>query len=122
MNTNDCKVRAYETIYILRPELDDQIAQEFMLNIKKFIKLENGKNIKVSCLGRKKLSYNVNKNNAGIFVHHQYSGNCQLADKLNQNLSLNEQVILRQTIRLKNIPKITKSDDELNINNSISVN
>jgi len=33
VNTNDCKVRAYETIYILRPELDDQIAQEFMLNI-----------------------------------------------------------------------------------------
>ena len=94
-------LREYETIYILKPELDDKNAKDFMKNIKTLIQNEGGTSIKVSCMGRRKLAWTRKKYERGIFVHHRYTGNNTIAKKVSKNLTINEKVILQQTIKLK---------------------
>ncbi len=109
-------LREYETIYILKPELDDKNAKDFMKNIKTLIQDEGGTSIKVSCMGRRKLAWTRKKYERGIFVHHRYTGNNTIAKKVSKNLTINEKVILQQTIKLNNLfTSLNEENDDLHI-------
>ncbi len=116
MSKASTALREYETIYILKPELDDKSAKDFMVNLKDFVKSEGGENIKVSCMGRRKLAWARNKVERGIFVNHKYAGNSETARKVDRNLTLDEQVMLRQTVKLDNLVEVPAAqDDELDV-------
>lgn len=60
-------MREYETIYIMRPELDDKAAKDVMLAKKDLIERLGGKNLKVTAMGRRKLAWERNKETRGNF-------------------------------------------------------
>ena len=91
-------MREYETIYVLNPETSDSAAKDFMLKMKDLVVREGGKNIKVDCWGRRKLAWDRGKHQRGIFVHHLYLGNAGLVQEYERTLSIDESVILRQSV------------------------
>lgn len=94
--------REYETTYILKPEVDDKAAKDFMLKMKDLVEKEKGKNIKVECQGRKKLAWvKDRKYHRGIFVRHWYLGLPQVVSAFERQLNLDDSVLLRQTTLLK---------------------
>jgi small subunit ribosomal protein S6 len=91
-------VREYETIYVLNPELSDSAAKDFMLKMKDLIQREGGKNIKVQCWGRRKLAFERENQQRGIYVHHMYLGLPGLVKEFERNLGNEESVMLRQSV------------------------
>lgn len=91
-------MREYETIYVLNPEVSDSAAKDFMLKMKELVAREGGRNIKVDCWGRRKLAWDREKKQRGIFIHHLYLGKPGIVQEYERTLAIDENVILRQSI------------------------
>ena len=108
--------REYETIYVLRPEIEDSLAKDIMLKLKALVEAQGGINLKVSNWGRKKLAWERKKYQRGLYVHHAYLALTGVVEEFERNLAINENVLLRQTILVsRNINPADKTpeDDEL---------
>ena len=98
MSENLLQVHEYETIYVINPTLDDKKAQEFMLTLKDLVASEGGKNIKVACMGRRRLAWERIKQTRGIFVNHNYVGPSGIVKKIERVLGLDENIMQRQSV------------------------
>lgn len=98
---NNSQVREYETIYIMRPDLDDNQAAEVMLAQKNLIEKLGGKTIKIEALSRKKLCWERKKQSRGIFVHHYFVGKPGISKDFDSALSIHDKILTRQTVVLK---------------------
>jgi small subunit ribosomal protein S6 len=92
--------REYETIYILRNDITDDAAVAFITKMKGIVEKEGGKHLKITNMGRRKLAWERNKQQKGMFVHHRYLGQSGIVAEYERNLAIEESVILRQTIVL----------------------
>lgn len=92
--------REYETIYILRTDIADDAAVAFITKMKGVVEKEGGKHLKITNMGRRKLAWERNKQQKGMFVHHRYLGQPGIVAEFERNLAIEEAVMLRQTIVL----------------------
>ena len=105
--------REYETIYVLRPEIEDSLAKDIMLKLKALVEAQGGINLKVSNWGRKKLAWERKKYQRGLYVHHAYLALSGVVEEFERNLAINENVLLRQTILVsRNINPADKTPEE----------
>lgn len=108
-------MREYETIYVMRPELDDKAAKDFMLAKKELIERLGGKNLKVTAMGRRKLAWECQKETRGIYVHHQYLGKPGIVKDFDRALSIDDNILIRQSVVLKHDvdPSLAKVEEDL---------
>ena len=93
--------RQYETIYILRPNIDEAAAQKVVDRAKDVIDRLDGKLIKLDNWGKRRLAYPIQKHYRGQFVCLNFAGYNDLCAELERNLNLFEEVIRFQTIMLE---------------------
>jgi small subunit ribosomal protein S6 len=94
------KSREYETIYILRSDVDPDTAEKVQARVAEVIGRDNGKLTKVESWGRRKLAYPVAKNKKGVYVYVKYVGRGGLVQELERNLKLQDSVLKFQTVQL----------------------
>jgi small subunit ribosomal protein S6 len=92
MTDSSKKMREYETIYIMRAELDDKLAKEFMLSTKELVERLGGKNLKVTAMGRKRLAWERKKEQRGIYVMHSYLANPGMVGDFERALSIDDKI------------------------------
>lgn len=98
-------MREYETVYVLRPDLEDQVAMDFIMKMKGILEKTGGQHIKLSNWGRKKLAWERDRQQKGMFVQHQYLGNPGVVKEYERFLGIEESVMLRQTVVVaRNVP------------------
>nr|QCI07697.1 ribosomal protein S6 [Nitophyllum punctatum] len=90
---------SYETIYILKPDVTDDMNLSLVNDYKKLIKEKGGKNILVQHRGRRHLSYNITHYYDGIYVQMNYQANGSLVKFLEKSMRFNENIIRYLTIR-----------------------
>jgi small subunit ribosomal protein S6 len=90
--------REYETLYVLKPEFEDPQVIEVIEKMRGIVAKEGGKTLKITNWGRKKLAYEVDGNQKGIYVHHRYVGLPKVSAELDRNLRIMDQVIRHQTV------------------------
>nr|QCI04294.1 ribosomal protein S6 [Anotrichium furcellatum] len=91
----------YETIYILKPDVTDDINLSLVNLYKKLIKQNGGRNIIVQHRGRRHLSYNITHYYDGIYVQMNYYANGFLIKVLDKSMRFNENIIRYLTIKQK---------------------
>lgn len=92
-------LNSYETIYILKPDVTDDMNLSLVNDYKKLIKEKGGKNILVQHRGRRHLSYNITHYYDGIYVQMNYQANGNLVKFLEKSMRFNENIIRYLTIR-----------------------
>lgn len=110
-------LREYETIYILNTNVSDDDAVAFISKMKGIVEKEGGKHLKITNMGRRKLAWERNKQQKGMFVHHRYLGRPGIVAEYERNLAIEENVILRQTIvlnKMANPADFAAEEDVLN--------
>jgi small subunit ribosomal protein S6 len=111
--TSAAHMREYETIYILRFDVEDAAAIDFINKMKGVVEKEGGKHLKITNWGRRKLAWERNKQQKGMYVHHRYLGRPGLVAEYERNLGISDAVMLRQTIVLnKDVDPATMSAEE----------
>jgi small subunit ribosomal protein S6 len=93
--------REYETIYVLRSDVDADTAEKIQGRFAEVVDREAGKLVKVEAWGRRKLAYPVAKQRKGVYVYVKYVGKGGLVAELERNLKLQDAVIKYQTVVLR---------------------
>jgi small subunit ribosomal protein S6 len=93
-------MRRYETIFILDPDLEDELAQSTIEKAKGIITQANGEIIKVEDWGKRKLAYEVKKKTKGHYILIHFSGSPALLSELERNFRVMDAVIKFQSVRL----------------------
>jgi small subunit ribosomal protein S6 len=96
--TQVLKNKGYETIYILRSDVDADTAEKVQSRVAEVVAREAGKLVKVEAWGRRKLAYAVGKQKKGVYVYVKYVGRGGLVAELERNLKLADSVIKFQTV------------------------
>src|SRR5690349_6101764 len=68
------KTKQYETIYVLRPDVDADTADKVQGRVAEVLEREKGKLLKVEAWGRRRLAYPVAKQKKGVYVYVKYIG------------------------------------------------
>ena len=92
--------REYETIYIMRPQVDPDEADRIANKITEVVKAQEGKLTKIDNWGKRKLAYPINKNGRGVFVYFKYIGKGNIVAEIERNLRMLDQVIRFQTVMI----------------------
>ena len=67
-------LREYETIFLVRPDLAEDLVDKIVERMRGIVHRDGGKVIKVENWGRKKTAYEVKRNFRAIFVRFLYLG------------------------------------------------
>jgi len=95
------KTKEYETIYILRGDVDADTAEKVQARVSEVVARENGKMTKVEAWGRRKLAYPVAKQKKGVYVFVKYVGQGGLVQEVERNLKLQDSVLKFQTVMIQ---------------------
>jgi small subunit ribosomal protein S6 len=93
------KTKEYETIYILRGDVDADTAEKVQARVSEVVARESGKLTKVEAWGRRKLAYPVAKQKKGVYVFVKYVGQGGLVQEVERNLKLQDSVLKFQTVQ-----------------------
>lgn len=95
------KPKEYETIYILRSDVDADTADRVQARVAEVIDRGQAKLVKVESWGRRRLAYPVKKQRRGVYVYVKYVGAGGLVAELERNLKLQDAVLKYQTVTLR---------------------
>ncbi|HTJ83243.1 MAG TPA: 30S ribosomal protein S6 [Polyangiaceae bacterium] len=102
MVTAPGRARAYETIYILRPDIDAESAEKVGARVSEVVSKENGKLTQVELWGRRRLAYDIAKHKRGVYVFLKYLGDGKVVAEVERNLRLSDGVLKYQTVLVEN--------------------
>jgi small subunit ribosomal protein S6 len=91
--------KEYETIYILRPDVDADAAERVQGRVSDALEREKGKLVKVEAWGRRKLAYPIGNQRRGVYVYMKFVGGGGLVAEVERNLKLQDAVIKFMTVQ-----------------------
>ena len=92
--------REYETVFILRPDTNQEGIQSVNTRVRGVIDAHGGKLLKLDNWGKRKLAYEVKKQLKGIYLYWQYLGTAGTVEEIERNLRMLEQVIRYYTVKV----------------------
>ena len=105
----------YEITTILDEKTEDKKVLEFSKWIKKITEENDGKIESEEKTGRKKLAYQIKKNDFGIFIVFKIEIDGQLIKKIHKELKLSSDIIRFLIIRLPKIKEQKSDNIKINI-------
>ncbi|AUX46712.1 30S ribosomal protein S6 [Sorangium cellulosum] len=96
------RAREYETIYILRPDIDADGAERIGSRLAEVVSREAGRLTKVETWGRRRLAYDIAKHRRGVYVYLKYLGGGKVVAEIERNLRLADGVLKYQTVLVRN--------------------
>lgn len=92
------RMRHYEVLFIIKPELDEERVNEVVERFTSLIENEQGEVIKVDNWGKRKLAYMIdNKWREGFYALVEFKGAPETAQEINRVMGLSDDII-RQLI------------------------
>ena len=95
------RVREYETIYILRPDVTRDAQERVAQRLTEVLSREKGRLTSIENWGRRSLAYPVSKHKRGVYVYLKYLGAGGLVSELERNLRVLDDVMKFQTLQLR---------------------
>src|SRR5262249_51099425 len=92
--------REFETIFILRPDTNQDGIHTVNTRVRSVIEQMGGKLLKLDNWGKRKLAYEVKKQLKGIYLYWQYLGTPGVVEEIERNLRMLDQVIRYYTVKV----------------------
>ncbi|WP_432405886.1 30S ribosomal protein S6 [Wukongibacter sp. M2B1] len=93
-------MRKYETLYVLRPDLEEEKRNELIEKFKTIIE-KDGEIEEVNEWGTKKLAYEIDKIKEGYYVLVNFKANTDLPKELERNFRISDDVIRYIVVNLE---------------------
>nr|ARW69254.1 ribosomal protein S6 [Polysiphonia sp.] len=101
------RLHDYETIYILKPDVTDNVNLSLVGYYKKLLKERGAQNVIIQHRGRRHLSYNILHYYDGIYVQMNYKANGKLVNSLEKSMRINENVVRYLTVKQDELHSIS---------------
>ncbi len=93
------RIRRYETVFILEPDIEDARRQEILGRLDGVIQKGEGILIKREDWGVRKLAYDIRRFSKGQYILYDYAGSSRIVSELERNLKMFEPVLRFLTVR-----------------------
>ncbi|PID82935.1 MAG: 30S ribosomal protein S6 [Clostridiales bacterium] len=90
-------MRKYETLVVLRPDLEEGNRNSIIEKFKEIISKE-GEVTNINEWGNKKLAYEIEKLREGYYILVEYNAKTTLPKEFERNLKINEEVLRYMTV------------------------
>ena len=98
----------YETIMILNPQASDTEVGEFIEKVKKLVTDEKGEVLSEDKLGRRKLSYAINKNRDGFYLYFKMKAGVESLKAIKHHLKLQDTILRTMFFKAGKEPSVKK--------------
>src|SRR5947209_12917129 len=94
------KLREYETIFLLRPDLAEDLVDKIVERLRGIVHRDGGKVIKVENWGKKKVAYEVRRNLRAVYLRFLYLGTTKMVAEFERNLRMTDDVMKYQSVKI----------------------
>jgi small subunit ribosomal protein S6 len=94
------KMRHYETIFIVHPNLNDEECKEVVKKFGGLLERYKGVLVKVEEWGNQRLAYRVKKSDRGHFILMSYCAEPGLIPELERDMKLDDRVLKYQSVKI----------------------
>lgn len=91
-------MRTYEALFIIRPDVKDEDIQTMAKTVEKLITDNGGSIVRSEIWGKRRLAYEVQKHNEGIYVLIRFEAPAAFIGKLENHFRLTEEIIRYLTV------------------------
>lgn len=99
-------MNAYETVFVLDPQLEDEGIDQQITRIEHVITSHDGEIVGTERWGRRKLSYEIGKRQQGFYTLIRFSANSTVPAELDRVFKLNEAVLRHLIVRVRSHEQI----------------
>ncbi len=92
--------RLYETMYILRPDLNEQDLEAAIAKYKTLLEEKGAEEITIHNRGKRRLAYEVKRNREGIYVQLNYTAPPVAVETMEKTMKLSDEVIRYMTLKV----------------------
>lgn len=92
--------RLYETMYILRPDLNEQDLETAIAKYKTLLEEKGAEEISIQNRGKRRLAYEVKKNREGIYVQLNFTAPPVAVETMERTMKLSDEVIRFMTLKV----------------------
>jgi small subunit ribosomal protein S6 len=89
----------YETMYILRPDLGDDLVDQAIAKYQTLLKDQGAVEIETQHRGKRRLAYTIQKQREGVYVQMNYQAAGNTVAVLERSMRLSEEVIRYLTVK-----------------------
>jgi small subunit ribosomal protein S6 len=93
----------YETMYILRPDLGDELTDQAIAKYQAILVEQGAISVDTQHRGKRRLAYEINRNRDGIYVQMNYTAAGNTVAVMERAMRLGEDVIRYLTIKLGDV-------------------
>ena len=93
------KSYVYETMYILRPDLNDEIVDATIGKYQTMLKDQGASILETQHRGKRRLAYEIDRNRDGIYIQMNYTGPGAAVAPLERAMRLSDDVIRFLTVK-----------------------
>jgi len=102
----------YELMVILDPEVDERQVAPKLDGFLKVITNDGGSIDKVDIWGRRRLAYEIQKKNEGIYAVVAFTATSEATQELDRQLKLNEQIMRTKVLRAEDAIAMIESEKQ----------
>jgi len=90
---------AYETMYILRPDLGEELLDQTIERYQTLLREAGATNIETQHRGKRRLAYEINRQREGIYIQMNYEGDGSFIAPMERAMRQSDEVIRYLTIK-----------------------
>jgi len=94
------RLREYETIFLVRPDLAEDLVDKIVERVRGIVQRDGGKVIRVENWGKKKTAYEVKKHLRAIYIKFLYLGTTRMVAEFERNLRMTDDVLKYQSVKI----------------------
>ncbi|MFZ5647394.1 MAG: 30S ribosomal protein S6 [Bacillota bacterium] len=92
-------MRKYETVYVLRPDLDEEKTAEAMEKYKSLIENNGGEVTNIDKWGKRRLAYEINDFKEGIYIIKRFNSESKVASELDRVFKISDEILRHIIVR-----------------------
>lgn len=90
---------AYETMYILRPDLGEELLEQTIERYQAMLRDAEVTNLETQHRGKRRLAYEINDLREGIYIQMNYEGDGSFIAAMERSMRLSDEVIRYLTVK-----------------------
>lgn len=94
-------MRQYESLYVLRPDLEGEQTQDMISRFKEVVSNHGGTVLEVNEWGKRRLAYEINEYREGYYVIMKFEDENNVTAELERLMRINDSVIRYLTTRVE---------------------
>lgn len=92
-------MRRYDVVFIALSNLPDTEISEMIERYQNMVTERKGLIIKIEKWGKRKLAYDIKKQNMGFYVLFDFAGNSAIVDEVERNLKIDDKILKFLTVK-----------------------